>query len=210
MQPEFRDPPPYRVSMHVNKKPRVVLVHGIHTKEGTSNVRKLVPYFEAEGFDVLVFEYGWLGVLGARWRNPGIARRLASVVRPSDHLVCHSNGATVAWMAMENHSMRCERASLIAPALDSDEVLYGAWHTDVYHNACDHVVWFARLLIHHAWGSMGRDGATNVLHHALGMHNIDVANHAGMPQICGHLEYFEPHVLPRFAPWLVRRHLERA
>lgn len=193
-------PPPYNT-----EKPRVVLVHGIHAREGTSNVRKLVPYFEAKGFEVLVFEYGWLGVIGARWRNPGIARHLASVMRTADHLVCHSNGATLAWLAMENHGMRCARVSLIAPALDSDKILQGSPFTDVYYNGCDHVVWFARLLVDHAWGSMGRDGCELS---GRGMHNVDVANHAALPRICGHLEYFEPHILPRFAPWLVRRHLD--
>lgn len=197
-------------NLQAAQKPRVVLVHGIHTKEGTSNIRRLKPYFEAQGFRVLVFEYGYLSVLRARWENPGIARNLAATVRRDDHLVCHSNGATVAWLAMRDHGMRCLKLSLIAPALDDDKVMTGASWTSVYYNACDHVVWFARLLWRHAWGSMGRDGCTNVDGLRLGMHNIDVANHAALPQICGHLEYFEPHILPRFAPWLVGRHLERA
>lgn len=194
----------------VSRQPRVVLVHGIHSREGTTNMRRLIPYFEQAGFRVTVFEYGWLSVLRARWVNPGIARRLASVVRESDHLVCHSNGAAVAWLAMKRHGMKCRHVSLIAPALDADKILNGAIWTDVYHNACDHVVWFARLLWHHAWGAMGRDGYTNADGLRRGMHNIDVANHAGLPVICGHLEYFQPHILPTFAPWLVRRHLERA
>ncbi len=191
------------------QQPRVVLVHGIHAREGTSHIRQLKPYFEAQGFRVLVFEYGFLSVLRARWANPRIARTLAAVVHRDDHLVCHSNGCTIAWLAMRDHAMKCVKLSLIAPALDDDETTPGATWTSVYHNACDHVVWFSRLLWRHAWGSMGRDGCTNVDGMRLGMHNIDVANHAGLPQICGHLEYFEPHILPRFAPWLVRRHLER-
>lgn len=194
----------------VASKPHVVLVHGIHSAEGTTNMARLVPYFETAGFRVTVFEYGWLGVLRARWANPGIARRLAALVRETDHLVCHSNGAAVAWLAMENHGMRCRHVSLIAPALDDDKVLDGAIWTDVYHNACDHVVWLARLFWHHAWGSMGRDGCRNVRALASGTCNIDAADHAALPRICGHLEYFEPYILPRLGPWLVRRHLERA
>lgn len=192
------------------QKPRVVLVHGIHAREGTSHVRQLQPYFEAAGFDVTVFEYGWVGVISSRFKNPRIAERLAGVVRPDDHLVCHSNGATVAWLAMRKFGMACRHVGLIAPALDDDKWLPEAIWTDVYYNRYDDVVWFARLLIHHAWGSMGRDGCTNP--HALvkGTINIDVANHAALPQIRGHLGYFEPHILPTFAPWLVRRHLERA
>lgn len=190
-------------------KPRVVLVHGIHAKEGTSNVRKLVPYFEHAGFEVVVFEYGWVSVIGARWRNPGIARRLAALVRPDDHVVCHSNGAAVAWLAMRDHGMRCTQLSLIAPALDDDKWLRNATWCDVYHNHCDHVVWAARWLWWHSWGSMGRDGCTDPLAQAFGVRNIDVAGHAGLPTICGHLEYFQPHILPRFAPWLVERHTRR-
>lgn len=191
-------------------KPRVVLIHGIYTPEGSSHVRTLQPYFEAAGFDVLVFEYGFVSALQTYFRNPGIARRLAGLMRPDDHLVCHSNGAAIAWLAMKNHNMKCLKVSLIAPALDSDKVMAGATWTDVYHNHCDHVVAFARLFIRHAWGDMGRDGCTNVDGIRQGMHNIDTANHAGLPEICGHLGYFSSHVMPRFAPWLVRRHLERA
>lgn len=194
----------------VSDKPRVVLVHGIHTREGTTNMRRLVPYFEAAGFEVVVFEYGYLSVIRARFANPGIARRLADVVRPDDHLVCHSNGAAVAWLAMHKHGMSCLKISLIAPALDDDKVTSGATWSDVYYNVCDHVVWFSRLFWRHAWGSMGRDGCTNADGIRMGMRNIDVANHAGLPMICGHLAYFEPHILPRFAPWLVRQHLERS
>lgn len=192
------------------QKPRVVIVHGIHTREGTTNMRRLVPYFKAAGFDVLLFEYGYLSVIRARFANPGIAERLADVVRPDDHLVCHSNGATVAWLAMHKLGMRCRHVSLIAPALDDNKLMEHATWTDVYYNRCDHVVWFSRLWWRHAWGSMGRDGCTHADGIRQGMCNIDVANHAGLPQICGHLEYFEPHILPRLGPWLVRRHLERA
>jgi hypothetical protein len=190
------------------KKPRVVLIHGIYVREGASHIRQLQPHFEAAGFEVVVFEYGFVTALLTYFLNPGIARRLAELVRPDDHLVCHSNGAAIAWLAMKKHGMRCLKASLIAPALDDDKIMAGG-RTDVYHNRCDHVVVFARLFIGHAWGSMGRDGCTTAEGWRMGMHNIDVADHAGLPQICGHLEYFEPHILPRLGPWLVRRHLER-
>lgn len=190
-------------------QPHVVLVHGIHSAEGTTNMRRMVPFFEQAGFRVTVFEYGWMGVLQARWKNPGIARRLAALVRESDHLVCHSNGAAIAWLAMRNHGMKCRRISLIAPALDADKIFQGAIWADVYHNACDHVVWLARLLWWHAWGSMGRDGCLHPVPAIFGHTNIDVANHAALPKICGHLEYFEPYILPRLGPWMVRRHLEK-
>lgn len=193
----------------VPKPPRLWLVHGIHSKEGTSNVRRLAPYFEMAGFEVRVFEYGWMGVWGARWRNPDIAWRLADLVGPDDHVVCHSNGAAIAWLAMREHGMRCTMLSLIAPALDNDAVTAGATWTDVYHNECDHVVWLSRLLWWHAWGSMGRDGVLNVDGMRHGMHNVDVARHARLPQICGHLAYFNDEILPRFAPYLVERHLRR-
>lgn len=191
-------------------RPRVVLIHGIYAREGSSHIRQLQPFFEAAGFEVVVFEYGFVSALQTYFRNPGIARRLAALVRPDDHLVCHSNGAAIAWLAMRNHGMRCRHVSLIAPALDSDKWLMDAVWTDVYHNRCDHVVWLARLLWWHSWGSMGRDGCTNDSALKHGTTNIDAANHAALPTICGHLEYFEPHVLERFAPWLVKRHEERA
>lgn len=190
-------------------KPRVVLVHGIYAAEGSSHIRTLKPFFEAAGFDVLVFEYGFVSAFQSYFKNPGIARRLAALVRRDDHLVCHSNGAAIAWLAMKKHGMTCLKLSLVAPALDADKITAAATWTDVYHNHCDHVVAIARLFIRHAWGAMGRDGCTNADGLRQGMCNIDVANHAGLPEICGHLEYFEPHILPRFAAWLVKRHLER-
>lgn len=194
----------------VASRPRVVLIHGIYATEKTSHIRQVKPYFEAAGFDVVVFEYGFITALLTYLLNPGIARRLAELVRPDDHLVCHSNGAAIAWLAMKKHGMRCLKVSLIAPALDADKVMHGATWTDVYHNRCDHVVAIARLFIRHAWGDMGRDGCTNAEGWRFGTRNIDVANHAGLPQICGHLQYFEPYILPRLGPWLVRRHLERS
>lgn len=197
-------------SLHdaAERQPHVVLVHGIHSAEGTTNMRRLIPYFESQGFRVTVFEYGWLSVIRARWENPGIARRLAALVRESDHLVCHSNGATVAWLAMENHGMKCRRISLIAPALDADKRFDGAIWADIYYNRCDHVVWLARLLWWHSWGSMGRDGYTG-RRAAPGHTSIDTARHAALPMICGHLDYFASYILPRLGPWMVRRHLER-
>lgn len=191
-------------------QPNVVLVHGIHSAEGTTNMRRLIPYFESRGFRVTVFEYGWLGVIRARWKNPGIARRLAALVRESDHLVCHSNGAAVAWLAMKNHGMKCRRISLIAPALDADKRFDGAIWADIYHNRCDHVVWLSRMLWWHSWGTMGRDGYTGPNAPLHGHTNIDTERHAALPTICGHLDYFAAHILPRLGPWMVRRHLEQS
>lgn len=193
----------------MRQRPRVWLVHGIHAREGRSNVRRLVPYFQDAGFDVQVYEYGWVSVLGARWRNPGIARRLAALVEPEDHVVCHSNGAAVVWLAMRDHAMRCTMLSQIAPALDSDAWSRNAIWTDVYHNAADHVVWAARWLWWHAWGSMGRDGCTDPMAYAYGYSNIDTANHAALPRIEGHLAYFDDDILPEFGRYLAGRHVRR-
>ena len=61
--------------------PRVVLVHGIHAAEGTSNMLRLIDPFNRAGFMVHVFEYGFLSVLGAMFANPYHASALASFLR---------------------------------------------------------------------------------------------------------------------------------
>lgn len=182
--------------------PRVILVHGIHAPEGSSNVRRLVPFFAVAGFEVAVFEYGFVGVLGARWRNPGIAQALRACLRPGDHLAGHSNGCALIWLALGLPGCPPPGpVSLIAPALDRDKCLAAPF--DVYHNAGDGVVGLSRLLLRHAWGAMGRDGAS-----CAWAHNIDAAEFE--PPVSGHLGYFGEAALPLFGPLLAGRHLAQA
>lgn len=180
---------------------RVVLVHGINTAEGTTNLTRLATYFE--GCTVVLFEYGFLGPIRARWKNPAIARELAGWLRHNDDVVCHSNGAALLWLANQRrYAPWLRHVSLIAPALDATRCIHRADRVDVYHNADDRVVWLSQLLRRHAWGAMGRDGA------ACGNHttNFDTLAPGWYPQVSGHLDYFQFGIYQQLGPKLAARH----
>lgn len=183
----------------------IVVIHGIHAREGESNVWRLKPYLELAGHTVEVFEYGFVGALWARFANPRIARRLAEVHGAQTYdYVCHSNGAAVLYLAMRDYGLKAGRVSLINPALDSDRVLPGAVHTDIYYNADDAVVGLASLLRGHYWGRMGNAGYMGP--HDPTITNIDCAAQPFLPKLSGHLDFFGPRKLDAWGPWLAARH----
>lgn len=185
---------------------RIVVVHGIHAREGQSNVWRLKPYLEKQGHSVEVFEYGFVGALWARFANPGIARRLAEhvAIEPPLDYVCHSNGAAVLYLAMRDHGLKAGRVSLINPALDADIRLPGAAATDIYYNAGDSVVGLASLLRRHYWGRMGNAGFMGPFDPRIT--NIDCAHTAGLPPLDGHLDFFTPGKLDLWGRYLAIRH----
>lgn len=187
---------------------RIVVVHGIHAREGQSNVWRLKPYLELAGHAAHVFEYGFVGALWARLFNPRVARRLADFVGQFDgeplDFVCHSNGAAVLYLAMRDHGVAARRVSLINPALDADRLLPDALFTDVYYNGGDDVAWWASLLPRSVWGRMGRDGYRGA--GAAGVVNIDCGHTAGMPPLDGHLDFFGPEKLDLWGRYLAIRH----
>lgn len=191
---------------HTGVPRRIVVVHGIHSREGQSNVWRLKPYLQLDGHQVEVFEYGFVGALWARFANPGIARRLAGdvVLDPPADYVCHSNGAAVLYLAMRDHGLVAGRVSLINPALDSDIRLPNAAATDIYYNAGDSVVGLASLLLRHYWGRMGNAGYVGPPH--AGITNIDCARTAGLPPLDGHLDFFTPGKLDAWGRYLSLRH----
>lgn len=189
----------------------IVLIHGIHAREGESNVWRLKPYLELAGHTVEVFEYGFTSAFMARWRNPGIARRLAHQVAQQygggADFVCHSNGAAVLYLAMRDHGLHADRVSLINPALDSDKRLPHARHADIYYNADDAVVGLSSLLRGHVWGRMGNAGWIGP--HDPAITNIDCAAQPFLPRLSGHLDFFSPRKLDAWGPFLAKRHRGR-
>ncbi len=185
---------------------RIVVIHGIHAREGESNVWRLKPYLEMAGHSAEVFEYGFVGALWARFANPGIARRLAAhvAIEPPLDYVCHSNGAAVLYLAMRDHGLTARRVSLINPALDSDIRLPHAQHTDIYYNADDAVVGLASLLRRHYWGRMGNAGYVGPFDPAIA--NIDCQAQPGLPRLAGHLDFFTPGKLDAWGRFLADRH----
>lgn len=137
---------------------RILLVHGIYSREGESNVWNMkAPLEQATGLPVVVFEYGYMHPVQARFDNPRIARRLADVMEPGDIIVNHSNGAAVTYLATVKHGARPSGVVMINPALDEWRMPVCDW-AHVYYNAADDVVWWAHLLPGNVWGEMGRVG----------------------------------------------------
>lgn len=137
---------------------RIVLVHGIFAKEGDSNVWNMkAPLEAATGLPVVVFEYGYTGILGARLNNNRTAKRLAHMLAPGDIIVCHSNGAAVTWLATVKHGARPSGVVMINPALDTWRMPVADW-AHVYYNADDSIVALSKILIGNVWGDMGRVG----------------------------------------------------
>jgi len=163
---------------------KVILVHGINTKEGMANVGRLKPFIERRGMECVLFEYGYLGAWRARWSNSEMARRLAHLVTPGDAVIGHSNGCAIIYLAAKEQKAKFGRVALINPALDADRKI-AADQVDVYHNAGDDVVWASKLLLWHPWGEMGRCGADGDW-----ANNFDCGRTPGMPKVYGHSDIF--------------------
>lgn len=187
---------------------RIVVVHGIHAREGESNVWRLKPYLEMAGHQPEVFEYGYMGALWARFANPRVAAKLVDHCGALDEwpldFVCHSNGAAVLYLAMKKYGLEARHVSLINPALDSDIRLPCAKDIDIYYNADDAVVGLASLLVRHYWGRMGNSGYMGPHEHAIT--NIDCQASPGMPKLSGHLDFFTPGKLDAWGRYLANRH----
>jgi pimeloyl-ACP methyl ester carboxylesterase len=197
---------------------RILLVHGIYSKEGLSNVWNMrLPLQQATGLPVEVFEYGYTHPVQARFSNPNIAKRLAHVMEPGDIIVCHSNGAAVTWLATHNEGARPSGVVLINPALDVWRMPICDW-AHVYYNAGDDVTWWSQFLLGNIWGDMGKvgyippdlrhapdeAGTTQVIggdHFVTHIRQVDTEGRAGFfnaPPARGHTAMFQT---PCVIPW---------
>lgn len=196
--------------------PRIVLVHGIYSKEGMSNVWNMkAPLEKATGLPVVVFEYGYLHAFQARFDNPAIAKRLAHIIESGDIIVCHSNGAAVTWLATQHEGARPSGVVMINPALDHWRMPVCDW-SHIYYNADDSLVWWSKLLPGNIWGDMGEigyraqgDNMTRALvdvpipafktrSRVTQINTIDAAYIYGVPKAAGHLAMFQS---PCVGPW---------
>ena len=187
---------------------RIILVHGILSSEGRSNVRQLVPALQKTGLAVSVFEYGFIHFFQARFRNPSLAKRLRAISMPGDIIVAHSNGCAITHRAA-NEGAQFGGVVYINPALDPERTTPAPW-VDVYFNPGDHVTWFSKLLPWHTWGEMGSTGykgpATNHI-------NFNTGDFPLMPRCNGHLDLFNEGNVDAWSNFIARRieaHKERA
>ena len=182
---------------------RVHLIHGIHSSHG-GNTSRLAPYFRAAGFDVMVRSYGWALALTSGltdWLNVRRARRLAEIIKDGDAIVCHSNGAAVAWHIQSEYRV-LSALILVNPALDRETEFHNVGEVLCVHNAGDAVVGWSELAPFSHWGSMGRDGYDG---NQPIVRNIDAARPPrGLPMLWGHSALFAPQAIKYWGPHLAR------
>lgn len=180
---------------------KIHLIHGIHSSHG-GNTSRLAPAFRGAGFDVMVRSYGWALALTSGltdWLNVRRARKLAERIEDGDAIVCHSNGAAVAWHIQAEHRV-LSALIMVNPALDTDTEFDNVGEVLCVHNAGDAVVGWAELAPFSHWGSMGRDGYSGK---TPTVRNIDAARPpAGLPMLWGHSDLFEPDNLPHWGHYL--------
>jgi len=186
--------------MKPNTTPRVILVHGFNVRDkGAGSIDKLEPYLKARDFRVSQFDYGWLFLLGVRFKTRKHARRLAAMSQPGDFAIGHSNGCNLiveaAW-----RGARFKRVVFINPALDSDTPLPPQIErADVWHSPSDKAVRFARFLWFHPWGEMGATGYTGSGSRYRNFNKqFDFARSSD-----SHSDVFSDALLPYFAPHIV-------
>lgn len=185
-------------------KPRAFLIHGFNVDDGGAGTTdRLRPYFESNGYEVVEQDYGWRGLLGVRLHNDRSAARLVAEAMPGDIAVGHSNGAAIIHAAT-HAGARLTGVVYINPALDRDlapgpSVLWA----DVYYSPSDKVVPWARLLIGHAWGDMGRTGYRGNDKRVRSW-NLETA-FGRMPTAIGHSTIFRDDLIDFFGPTIAFR-----
>lgn len=118
---------------------RVHLIHGIHSN-GAGLTGQLAPYFRDAGFDTFVRRYGYAFASPAilpglvDWQNQRRAARLVDEIEDGDAIVCHSNGAAVAYYIQADHR-ELSALILINPALDRATDFHNVRRVLCLHNA---------------------------------------------------------------------------
>lgn len=183
---------------------RVHLIHGIHSN-GVGNTGKLAPYFRAAGFDVFARRYGWAFASPAilpglvNWQNERRAKRLAETIADGDAIVCHSNGAAVAYCIQADHR-ELSALILINPALDRDTDFHNVERVLCLHNEGDDVVGLSAALPLNHWGMMGKTGYSGSLANVVNVNCAEPPD--GLPKLWGHSALFDKYNLPHWGPAL--------
>lgn len=154
---------------------RVRLIHGIHSPEGNNNMSAFAPYLRVAmpGAKIDLFEYGFMGFWAARWQNDDVARKLATLSKMQrtgerEVWVTHSNGAAVAYLAVEKHGAEPDMIINFNPALDRRKTASVEW-VETIHSEQDRWVDLSQWLPFHLWGDQGkvgyRGGMANTINH---------------------------------------------
>lgn len=182
---------------------KIRLIHGIHAKEGSNNMSRLIGHVKSAcpNSHVTLWQYGFVGFWAARWKNNDIARRLAAeskldALSTKEVWITHSNGGAVAYLAVEKYGASPAMIININPALDR-------WRTadvrfvETIHSNNDRWVNISQWLPFHIWGDQGKVGykgkMTNTINH-------NASEFSGAMAYDGHTGLFDP---DRIAQWAV-------
>lgn len=178
-------------------KRKCFILHGFNIKDGGEKTTdKLVALVREMGYEPIQFDYGWLGLLGARIFSDNIAHLLTNLSSNGDIAIGHSNGCNIINKAIR-YGAQFERLLYVSPALDNNTEL-GAQVLEctVLHTKRDWVVQLASILPWHPWGNMGRVGYRGEDNR---YKNIDCTNWAA-----GHSDYFSEQNLGRLCYFTIR------
>ena len=143
---------------------RVWLVHGFNVKDGgAGSIGKLAPYFEAAGYEVKHFRYGWTAMLmilpfTSRFLNRRLGKMLAGIISAGDDVAGHSNGGLIAKLSGD-YGAPVRNLIIINGAIDS-KVKFAPQieRVHIWYSPSDRPVTIARILPRHPWGNMGAVG----------------------------------------------------
>lgn len=195
-----------------NRRPTVWLVHGFNVKDGgAGSIAKLKPYYEAAGFEVKLFRYGWTALLmifpfTARLLNRRLARLLADVIRPGDILGGHSNGALICKLSGDLGAP-IGILIIINGAIDSDVTFAPQiGRIQIWYSPSDKPVTFARILPRHPWGDMGAIGYRGPYDARVDAYNKENGFPVSSKE---HSDVFKPRIIDFFAPLIVKKTIEQ-
>lgn len=146
-----------------------IFIHGIFTSDSSKSIGKLKQFVKSP----YSFDYGYIGVITALFKNKSIAKDLASVISASVGPVtirAHSNGNAIAVIAADKYGAKIENLICIAPALNKNLIFpKSIKNILVLSTKKDKATKAARFfdsipligwLIPDIWGSMGTDNHT--------------------------------------------------
>lgn len=186
---------------------KIVLVHGIHSREGSNNMSELLPYmtYALPHDAVVLHEYGFMGFWKARWDNDRQARRLAAMLNDGDVVITHSNGAAITYLACTKHGAKPAGVININPALDRNLTCPAPWVETIHSNG-DRAVWLSQWLPFHIWGDQGKVGYKGKEANTIS-HNGSLFG--GVMAYSGHCDLFSAHRIEKWAEFIGLRITQR-
>jgi len=170
---------------------KVVLIHGIHAKEGDNNMSELAPYIQRDlpGVEVDLYQYGFMGFWQARWQNDDIAAELADYLSEEEAFVIidHSNGGCITDLSCERYGLRPQGIVHINPALDRWRTARMANWVLTIHSEQDRWVNLSQWLPFHRWGDQGKVGYKGDAKNTV---SLNASKQSGIMAYGGHCDLF--------------------